>query len=97
VSTVVDLSPQAIDAVARRVIELQRSAPIVEADQWLSKTEAAKYLSFTSRTFDRKRKIFVEALKPAMDHPQRWSRNALDVFKFTRGAPQLTRNRRIAA
>lgn len=69
----------------RRVVEPQRTAPIVEADQWLTKTETAKYLSITVRTFDNWRKgQFAEPLKPCLERPLRWSRNALDVFKFTR-------------
>ena len=87
------LSPESVEAIARRVIELQREAP-ADSDPWLTREQAAKYLNFSPSSFERARREHAEALKPCSEHPVRWSRNALDVFKLTRGAPIVRRGRK---
>jgi hypothetical protein len=92
-SAYVEISPASIDAIARRVHELGAFNPAGLAvtsptvDVWLDREQAAVFLQMKLRTFDRKRKLHAIALKPCDEHPLRWSRNALDVFKLTRGAP----------
>lgn len=80
------LDAEDIDAVARRVVEMIRQQP-ADSDPWLTREQAAKYLNFSQSSFERARREHAEALKPCSEHPVRWSRNALDVFKMTRGAP----------
>jgi hypothetical protein len=86
VNDAIQLSPETIEAIARRTAEIIRGTP-ADSDPWLTREQAASYLALPPRTFDRKRKLHPEALKPCTEHPLRWSRNALDVFKLTRGAP----------
>lgn len=87
------LDPETIEAIARRTAELMRLAQ-ADSDPWLTREQAAAYLNLPMRTWDRKRKEHPEALKPCSEHPIRWSRNALDVFKMGRGVPLVRRGRK---
>lgn len=80
----VHIHPESIEAIARRTAELLNNQP-ADSDPWLTRGQAAQYLNLPKRTFDRYRLLHTEALKPCSEHPLRWSRNALDSFKLSRG------------
>jgi hypothetical protein len=89
----VTLSPESVKALAQQLFELMRTKPEV-SDPWLGREDAAAYLNISPRSFDRIRDAHVETLRPASEHPLRWSRNALDTFKMSRGAPARRAGRR---
>lgn len=100
-TALVTLSPESVEAVARRVVELQ-SGTVVRSDDpnaLLTREQAATYCSLTVYTFDRERKRLPEALKPAADKgplARRWRRSTLDLYKMTNGEGRY-RTRRKAA
>lgn len=89
------LSSETIDAIARRVVQLQReTAAPADSDPWLTREQAAAYLNFSPSSFERARRAHPEKLKPISLHPVRFSRNALDAFKFSQGPSLVRRGRR---
>ena len=69
------------DAVVAR---LQFAAP---EDPLFTRTESARYLKVGQRTFDRFREDHPKALEPwAVEHPLRWARSTLDMFRLGGGA-----------
>lgn len=91
------LSRVSVEAIARRVVELQRETSGPVADPWLTRKQAAAYLNFSPSSFERARRAHPAQLKPISEHPVRWSRNALDVFKFSQGPALVRRGRKRAA
>jgi hypothetical protein len=89
------VSASDVQAIIERLDRIERAlARPADSDPWFTREQAAQYLNLPLRTFDRKRDEHVEALKPCSEHPLRWSRNALDVFKLTKGAPLAPRRGR---
>lgn len=89
---IVELSPASVDAVARRVLELQREMPAapaaIAADPLLTREEAARFCNLTLRTFDRERKRVGDKLAPAATEgplARRWRKSALDLYILTTG------------
>jgi len=90
------LSPESIEAIARRIVEMQReTAAPADSDPWLTREQAAAYLNFSPSSFERARRAHAEKLKPISLHPVRWSRNALDAFKFSQGPSLVRRGRKL--
>jgi hypothetical protein len=91
------LSNEDVEAIARRVAELLRNAPPVDADPLMDRKQAAAYLTFTVRTFDRERQRVPERLTPAeKDGPlsHRWRKSTLDMYKYGARVFVRTRKRR---
>lgn len=88
--------PSADDAragwIVARVVEVLRGnvvpLPGIEKDPdpLFTREEAARYLTFTTRTFDRMRQLNPEAIKPWRETgPLRFRRSTLDLYKLTGG------------
>lgn len=88
----VTLAPEDIRAIAVAVAAELRAKP-ESADSWMSRDEAAAYISVSLRTFTLMRGLYKSELSPALEHPLRWSRIALDRFKLARCAPAPMRAR----
>lgn len=84
-SEVISLDAATIEAIAQRLAQLLRSSPAPRVETWMTREQAAAHLTVSPRSFDRLRELHVDALKPSSDKPLRWDRNALDVFKLSRG------------
>ena len=95
------MNPGDIEAIAARVVELLRVAPVapVDSDPWLTRVQAARYLAMSARSFARAREEEGEALRTASQHPLRWAKSTLDTFKLLRGAnaPRRIRSYKKAA
>jgi len=95
----ITLHPSSVEAIAQRVVELLRQSGLAAfrpstVDEWLTKEQAAEFLNLSARTFDRLRLEHLDALKPALENPLRFSKNALDIFKVTKGQPLYRRRGR---
>lgn len=91
------LDAASIEAIARRVVELQaeQAKPALpDSDPWLTRDEAEEYLGIGRKTFWRLRQLH-PALKPCSRRPLRWSKRNLDGWKLSQSLP--TNARRTAA
>jgi hypothetical protein len=98
-NNLVELSPSSIEAIALRTAEIIRNAPPVDTDPLLDRKQAAEYLTFTVRTFDRERVANPNGLKPAADTgplSRRWRKSTLDLYKFGSRGVVRTRQRKAA-
>lgn len=84
------LSEADVDRIADRVVAKLTLLPAAAKQEcstdWLSKNDAAAYLTVSRTSFDRLRGEYPKSLKPASEHPLRWTRAQLDVFKFNLSA-----------
>ena len=92
------LSQAEINAIADAVVARLQSKQAT-ASHWLTREEAAAHLSVSPRSFATMRAANPETLKPASEHPLRWSRKSLDVFMLVRAPVQfpVRRGRKRAA
>ncbi len=97
-TTLVTLSPESVEAVARRVIELQAQAKPSDPNAWLTRAQACEHLGVARETFLRMRAAHPSALRPVSEKPLRWSKAQLDFFKLRGGhIPSRVGTRRQAA
>lgn len=75
------ITPEDAMLVAQTVVDLLRGEAPTSKDRWLNRPEAAKYLSISPRSFDRLREEEPKFLRPASEHPLRWSCSQLELYK----------------
>lgn len=86
------LDAESIEAVARRVLELQReqATALTQADPWLTRQQAEAYLGVSRKGFWRLRAEH-PALAPCSIRPLRWSKRNLDGWKLSQSLPKSSR------